>query len=103
MTEVILSLEVLSLQRAAMTGNVMPFASQPISVYKYYIYQSHDFQEPLANPVNFDFVIWLNNLRSSFEYPRFIQIDNKRPHPVLCEDPSLQSLHQVSPRLSPAT
>jgi hypothetical protein len=60
MTEVISSLEVLSLQRAATTGNIVPFASRPIKVHKYYIHQSHIFQEPLAYPVNFDFVIWFN-------------------------------------------
>jgi hypothetical protein len=98
MTGFISSLEILSLQRAATTGNVVPFASQPISVHRYYIHQFHDFQEPLANLVNFDFVIWFNTQRSSFEYPKVIQIDNKRPHPVLCKDLSLQSLHQVSSR-----
>ncbi len=41
MTEIISSLEVLSLQGAAMTSNVVPFASRPINLYKYYIHQSH--------------------------------------------------------------
>ncbi len=78
-----------------MTSNIVPFASRPINVYKYYICQSHDFQEPLANPVNFDFEFWYNTQRSSFEYPKFIQIDDERPHPIFCKE---LSLYQVSPR-----
>jgi hypothetical protein len=97
-TEVISSLELSSIQRAAKTSNIVPFASRPINIYKCYIHQSHDFQETLANPVNFDFVVWFNTGHSSFEYLKFIQIDDERPHPIFCKELSLQSLHQVSPR-----
>jgi hypothetical protein len=94
-TTVASSLEVLSLQKAATTSNVVPFASRPINLYKYYIHQSHEFQEPLANPVNFDFVVWFNTRHSSFEYPKSIQINDERPHPIFCKE---LSLYQVSPR-----
>jgi hypothetical protein len=94
MTELTSSLRVLSLQRAAMTCNIVPFASRPINIYKYYICQSHNFQKPLANPANFDF-IWFNTRHSSFEYPKSIQINEERPHSIFCKE---LSLYQVSPR-----
>ena len=85
MTGIILSVEVLSLHRAATISNVVPFASWPINLHKYYIHQSHNFQESSANPVIFGFVVWFYTWHCSFEYPKFIQIDNKRPYPVLCK------------------
>jgi hypothetical protein len=94
-TTVTSSPEVLSLLKAATTSMVVPFASRPINVYKYYIRQFHSFQKPHINLGNFDIEIWFNLVRSSFEYPRFIQIDDKRPHPILCKE---LSLYQVSPR-----
>ncbi len=45
MTEITLPLEVLSLQEAATTSKVVPFASRPINVYKYYIRQFYSFQK----------------------------------------------------------
>jgi len=94
-TAVIPSLEILSLQEAATTSKVVPFASRPINIYKYYIRQFHSFQKPHASAGNFDIEIWFNLVRSSFEYPRFIQIDDERPHPIFCKE---LSLYQVSPR-----
>ncbi len=94
-TAVTSSPEVLSLLMAATTSNVVPFASRPINVYKYYIRQFHSFQKPHVNLGNFDYEIWFNLVRSRFEYPKFIQIDDERPHLIFCKE---LSLYQVSPR-----